>query len=185
MSHETGLRQEFLTFSLQSTASLDHLVQISRLMLTRGSSTVLPHSSVYRPLRDRVNCLEIMVDTLRLSYRDVGSVPSDSLPAQLPPYGTIHSVPQDPPYRLRASPWTQLATDRTVSHLVCLFLALVNPYWRFVEDELFVIAMLSGVPRSHFCSPLLVHAVMSCASVSEPAGAIVFAADVLAAVHRD
>jgi hypothetical protein len=44
-----------------------------------------------------------------------------------------------PPHRFPAAPWTTLTSDdEAVSHLVSLFLAWLNPGWRFVEADIFL-----------------------------------------------
>ncbi|KAK0345930.1 hypothetical protein LTR59_008974 [Friedmanniomyces endolithicus] len=69
-----------------------------------------------------------------------------------------------PPFILPAKPWTDI-TDNSifVSCLVRDFLNYHNPYWRFLEADLFLQGMRSGKVGSDFCSPLLVNAVCALA----------------------
>lgn len=47
--------------------------------------------------------------------------------------------PDQPLHLVTALPWTNITTsDHAVSHLVSLFLAWINPTWRFVEEDLFL-----------------------------------------------
>lgn len=49
------------------------------------------------------------------------------------------SRPDQPLHLVTALPWTIITTsDEAVSHLVSLFLAWINPTWRFVEEDLFL-----------------------------------------------
>ena len=74
-----------------------------------------------------------------------------------------------PPFILPAKPWTDI-TDNSifVSCLVRDFLNYHNPYWRFLEADLFLQGMRSGKVGSDFCSPLLVNAVCALACVGIP-----------------
>lgn len=55
-------------------------------------------------------------------------------------------------------------SDEAVSHLVSLFLCVINPFWRLVEEDAFLRAMRSR-KHSIYCSPLLVHSILACASL--------------------
>jgi hypothetical protein len=54
------------------------------------------------------------------------------------------------PHQVPATPWTTITeSDEAVSHLVSLFLAWINPNWRFVEQDLFLHGeRLAGIPSS-------------------------------------
>lgn len=54
--------------------------------------------------------------------------------------------------------------DEAVSHLVSLFLCFINPFWRLVEEDAFLRAMRSR-KHSVYCSSLLVHSILACASI--------------------
>jgi hypothetical protein len=57
-----------------------------------------------------------------------------------------------PPHQVPAAPWTTLTSDNdAVSHLVSLFLAWLNPGWRFVEADIFLRgkANLCTFPSNH------------------------------------
>jgi hypothetical protein len=73
--------------------------------------------------------------------------------------GPLHYIP--------VSRWTKLVAtseDGSASRLVYLFLKCLNPYWRLVEEDLFLQA--SRVPgESPYCSSFLVNAMLACASL--------------------
>ena len=74
-----------------------------------------------------------------------------------------------PTFWVSASPWTSLtANDHAVSHLVTIFLTYINPYWRCVEEDLFLKSMRRPAENSTYCSSCLVHAILACASVRMP-----------------
>ncbi|KAK0258674.1 hypothetical protein LTS09_006454 [Friedmanniomyces endolithicus] len=69
-----------------------------------------------------------------------------------------------PPFILSAKPWTDITDNNIfVSCLVRDFLNYHNPYWRFLEADLFLQGMRTGKVGSEFCSPLLVNAVCALA----------------------
>ena len=53
-----------------------------------------------------------------------------------------------------------MVDDEMVSSLVSLFFTFLNPYWRFVEQDLFIRAMRAKIP-SAYCSSLLVYAILA------------------------
>lgn len=62
-----------------------------------------------------------------------------------------------------AQPWTKLTTDDAlVSHPVTVFLNYNNVYSRYVEEDVFLRSMQSGV-SDEFCSPFLVNAICAMA----------------------
>jgi hypothetical protein len=73
--------------------------------------------------------------------------------------GSLHHIP--------VSRWTDLVAaskDEFASRLIYLFLKCLNPYWRLVEEDLFLQA--SRMPgKSLYCSSFLVNAILACASV--------------------
>lgn len=71
----------------------------------------------------------------------------------------IHDVP--------AEPWTLVTSNNLfISRLISVFLSYINPYWRYVEDDLFLSNMQSAKPGP-FCSSFLVNAICALACVSE------------------
>lgn len=71
---------------------------------------------------------------------------------------------------LSAKPWTSVAGDRLVSHLISSFFSWDDPcVYTFLDRELFIRDMRSGNrSQSQFCSPLLVNALCALRSVSRP-----------------
>ncbi|KAF7511200.1 hypothetical protein GJ744_005097 [Endocarpon pusillum] len=68
-----------------------------------------------------------------------------------------------PPIPQLAYPWTTLASDEVVSHLVSLYFTWEQPCLQFVDKMAFLADMKAGdVARRHsFCSPLLVSALLA------------------------
>lgn len=81
-------------------------------------------------------------------------------------------VADTPAFSVPSQPWTRVTTDDTlVSHLISTFLLDLNPYWRHVEEDLFLHDMRSEqrsvLDSSLYCSPLLVNAICALSCVSE------------------
>lgn len=73
-----------------------------------------------------------------------------------------------PPITVVANPWTTLASDEVVSHLVSLYFTWEQPCLQFVDKNAFVEDMKIGqtTRRDGFCSSLLVSALLAQACVS-------------------
>jgi hypothetical protein len=165
-SHERMIRQELLHTIFKSTAPLDQIVAFSKKLVTAGPRMYVPGLSVLKPLQDCIITLETLT-----SIFDADAAVADDGRAEsgiTDDAGTAEQrSPLLPKYSLRASPWTHVSiSDAAFSHLISLFLAFVNPYWRFVEKDEFLAALQLGDTTSEFCSKTLVHAMLSCASVS-------------------
>lgn len=134
------------------------------LRLAMSVSTGLPRAEVPDPQRFRVFCnrivhfsyLENMLLQMprrlspvsRISLAQVGQPSSAVIQhANAVQDGYLldgMDSPDVPPYRVLAAPWTTLTSDdEAVSHLISLFLAWINPGWRFVEADIF----LKGIPN--------------------------------------
>jgi len=75
----------------------------------------------------------------------------------------------NPAFSVPSQPWTRVtADDALVSHLVSVFLLDLNPYWRHVEEDLFLRDMRMPLGSTLFCSPLLVNAICALSCVSKP-----------------
>ena len=73
-----------------------------------------------------------------------------------------------PTFSVPSQPWTRVtADDAFVSHLISVFLLDLNPYWRHVEEDLFLHDMCSPLEATHYCSPLLVNAICALSCVSK------------------
>lgn len=162
--YEQQLRQQFLLRLVQSTAPMDRLVDVASRVFNERTRFALPAEEAYRPLRDRIITLETLGGILKTVNPNAGAIESGethSDPTALPPSGSYDG----PIFWVNARPWTNLTTnDEAVSHLVSMFLTLFNPFWRFVEEDLFLRAMRSGDIKSPFCSPCLVNAILACAA---------------------
>jgi hypothetical protein len=165
-SHERMIRQELLHTIFKSTAPLDQIVAFSKKLVTAGPRMYVPALSVLKPLQDCIITLETLTSIFDADAAVVDDGRAES--ATTDDAGTAEQrSPLLPKYSLRASPWTHVSiSDAAFSHLISLFLAFVNPYWRFVEKDEFLAALQLGDTTSEFCSKTLVHAMLSCASAS-------------------
>lgn len=59
-----------------------------------------------------------------------------------------------------------LDTDEEMSQFLSVYFSLINPIYRFVEEDLVMAALNAGDISSPGCSPLLVHALIALTSVS-------------------
>ena len=163
-SHERMLRQHFLVTLMQSTAPLQSVISLASLVLNPHTKINLPPHQAFQPLKETIMTLEtilgVLDDANSTSRGPVG--PEDITPRSKP-----SSRPSGPPFWVPARGWTTRdVSDEAASKLVSLFLALINPYWRFVEEDLFLAAMRAGYPSTTYCSPLLVNAILSLVSVT-------------------
>ncbi|KAL5003323.1 hypothetical protein BDV10DRAFT_43972 [Aspergillus recurvatus] len=70
----------------------------------------------------------------------------------------------DPPYHVPACPWTSVTDDSNyISHLISLYFTWNSPVQKWIERDLFIRDMKSGVIDSPFCSPFLVNAILAVA----------------------
>lgn len=162
--YERNRRQSFIVALAQTVEPLEDIVDLAASVLNPYVRLNLPPTEAWQRLRDRIVTLETLCGVLgeanpnrRFLERETDRSISVDNPF-VSHYGPLFWVP--------ASPWTRLtSSDETVSHLVSLFLSYTNPFWRFVEDDLFLRAMRNRDVRSEFCSPVLVNAILACASV--------------------
>ncbi len=77
-------------------------------------------------------------------------------------------APEDSLFKVPAQPWTSVAGDALVSHLVSAFFKWDNPFvCSFIDQELFLRDMRHGSQaNSQFCSPFLVNSLCAWRSVS-------------------
>ena len=156
--------QNFLRLLLQTTSPLPELVRLAlEIQLNTRIASDLPKVAAYDSLRDSVVTVKTLSSVLARIDLNTNSL---ALGKSLAPHRMADGFHGSAPFWVSASPWTATtSSDFVVSHLVSTFLALVNGYWRFVEQDVFLRAMRSGKP-SVYCSPLLVNAILACASVS-------------------
>jgi hypothetical protein len=72
----------------------------------------------------------------------------------------------NPPVTVNALPWTKIASSEVVSHLFSLYFTWEQPLFQFIDKTCFLAAFHSGDLSHRFCSKVLVHALLSHASVS-------------------
>jgi hypothetical protein len=73
-----------------------------------------------------------------------------------------------PPIAMFAHPWTTLASDEVVSHLLSLYFTWEQPCLQFIDKTAFLADLKAGeISRTNgFCSPVLVSALLAQACVS-------------------
>ena len=139
-----------------STGPLREILNMAMVTLDPTSRMEPPDLRDLSMLRDRVvhiSQMESLLDRRRMP-KQVGSGISMLLDAaghSLEPSApsgvavrsnaldTAHDHPLVPPHQVPAAPWTKVTSDdEAVSHLVSLYLAWINPTWRFVEQDLFL-----------------------------------------------
>ena len=178
LNSQQHARQVFLSNLMGTNASFDDLVDFMAHSIVTTTNVHIPNASVFRQLRGQ----QVGLDTLRelvgipapqrriaisdlLSDGNASSPPSKDAGTRSTPSGHQDDQTTEPPFKVPAKPWTNLADDELVSHLISIFLEWINPCWRAVEQDLFVEALRSGDPNSLYCSPFLVNSILALASV--------------------
>lgn len=149
--------QTFLVNLAHSTGTLRQIVRLAGSISKVTNSVQIPDPRIFDALCNRVARFSYIEDMLRKSLQ-LSSVPPLLLDGAAEPQrddalyrltlenGALEddiSMPDSPPHRVPATPWTTLTTDDdAVSHLVSLFLAWINPTWRFVEADLLLLGNL-------------------------------------------
>ena len=143
---------------VHSTGSLRQILGLGMSVSTGFSRLEVPDPQCFRLLCNRIVHFSYMENMLRTSKRlspvfDMLSNEIEQLPSADTHYTTTmqDEYPLNdsdsfdvPPHQVPAAPWTTLTSDDdAVSHLISLFLAWINPGWRFVEGDLF----LKGIPK--------------------------------------
>lgn len=148
-STSVNARQRVLLLLAQSTANLQYIINF---LGTSDSSAGFGVKLRLDTLRNRIVNPETLVHL---------ATGSDGLTRSLHFGGTDDT----PTFVVPASPWTNLTTDDLfVSHLLSVFINYVNPYWRYVEEDLVLQGMRAGKTGT-YCSPLLVNAICAFACV--------------------
>lgn len=149
---------------LHSTGSLQEIITLAMDSITRSQ---LPRPQALQHLRNRIvhiSLLEAILSRLPKQMRlgsevsplSIGSA-NGSTPSTEPSTSGVQvgaaicaaTSDDRPPICVRAGTWTTItSSDQAVSHLVSLFLAWINPTWRFVEEDLF----LKGKPTLVRCN---------------------------------
>ncbi|KAK4495298.1 hypothetical protein PRZ48_013628 [Zasmidium cellare] len=117
----------------------------------------LPSREALKPLRDTIVSLEALTGLIANS--------NSSIPRAIP-YNALDEVEEEQPlFWIPAQKWTTIEiSDWAMSHLVSVFLVFLNPYFRYVEQDLFLQAIRRG-KESTYCTPLLVNAILAFASL--------------------
>ena len=150
-----------------STGSLRQILRLAMVVSTGLPRVEAPDPQRFQLLRNRIVHFSHMENMLSQMPKQLSPVPL-VLPnqAEQPSSAGIQSTiaMQDlylqdgtessdiPPHQVPAAPWTTLTSDDdAVSHLVSLFLAWLNPGWRFVEADIFLRgkAKLCTFPSNH------------------------------------
>lgn len=153
-------RRQILTAMAQSTAALLPLVESGQRVLAAADELARSRATLLWSLQDQIVTLEILDTVVRDSL--LTSPEHQSLMAR----AWVDSSHTGPDLWVPALPWSPLQRDdAAVSHLVSLFLAYVNPFYRFLEEDVFVAAMRRQSTRNDLCSSLLIYSVLAAASV--------------------
>ncbi|EME45355.1 hypothetical protein DOTSEDRAFT_71176 [Dothistroma septosporum NZE10] len=158
----------FIMAVVQSTLALREVIGVGISILEGSSHILLPQQDAYESIRDTVIHLESIGQLLR----DANPHATLLLLGGLPEYNLCRvpraigdGLDHGPVVWVETAPWVDLSIgNHATSHLISIFLRIHNPFWRCVEEDLFVKAMRSGQLDSGFCSPLLVNAILALAS---------------------
>lgn len=147
--------ERFLVALAHSTGSLRDIISLAASTLDPTAKVRLPHPRDFLVLRNRIVHLPNVKTLLHRSEQVCNELPvplladasNPSVRNALPGLdasnycagGNDPTSENHPPHEVPAAPWTTItASDEAVSHLVSLFLAWINPTWRFVEQDLFL-----------------------------------------------
>lgn len=150
----------------QSTAPLRDIIDFATSVVGFNNRVHLPAADMFKPLKQRLITLEMIAGILPFkSNPPIMDAHAQShvltLSAELP--DGSHDGPQ---FWVPALPWTNAISDEAVSHLVSIYLTWMNPYWRWLEEDLFLRSIRSqSIKSAEYCSPLLMNAVLAIASV--------------------
>lgn len=146
------------TFLINLAHSTGPLHDVVRLAMDSTTLIQLPDPREFNTLRNRIVYLPYLESMLQKSSMSADNLlASNSGPSTNVSSLTAHphksNEPKDgpddepvedqcPPHYVTAAPWTNITTsDEAVSHLVSVFLTWINPTWRFVEADLFLLGM--------------------------------------------
>ena len=166
LQHSRALQYRVLSILTQSAVSLRQLLELV--------DKVPPPKSL--PTHSWERAIDILQGRPAVTPALLGSLLQPNSPSKLLTNGSSESQGRPvgpykgPTFWVPAQPWLSPGEndDASVSHMVSVFLGYVNPFYRFVEEDLFLAGMRSHDPQSRYCSPFLVNAVLACASVSFP-----------------
>ncbi|CAK1356421.1 unnamed protein product [Cercospora beticola] len=152
----------------QPTAPLKDIVAVAEHIFNNSLGLhQMPAPDALRSLRSRVIKLEEITGRLPVTNGMLTETPQSSKEPRTNGHDPRDQRKSVPIHRVPASPWvsSSSSTDDGVSDLVSTYLSVTNPFARHLEPDLFLADMRSRDQHSHFCSPLLVHAVLACGSL--------------------
>nr|POF26146.1 nitrogen assimilation transcription factor nit-4 [Quercus suber] len=162
VSSQVAARASFLREILQSSASVDRLLQFVDNEMNNSSDKLrYPSSEELVPLRLEISGLEVFADMMRKANSKPSVEPDRELLDS-----PILSTSTMGRFSVPAHPWTNLVSDDAVTELISMFFNYLWPYWRLLERDLFLEAMRSERLDSILCSPFLVNSILALASVS-------------------
>ena len=157
LSSDRVAQHLLLTNLALSTANLENLVAFA------NEYAANPRSTLAADLGGVLNRIIQPEALVRLAQ-------NGSIPRQLGSTEVLQTIAvghDDPTYMVPVAQWTHLIKDDVVfSRLISTFINYANPYWRYIEEDLFLANLRSGQPGM-FCSRFLVHAICSYACVSD------------------
>lgn len=173
LNSRTTLQQAILNSLVQSTASLQKIIDYFEFSGRGPSANLPPMHGVFEPLRNRTIDLVMLQQALQKKYQSSLQGPKKGTKAlNLVPNTSPENLDDEqavPPFLVPAWPWTRLTTDDVfVSRLISLFLTYYNVYLKCVEEQSFLHAICSGQLDSEYCSPFLVNAICAYAAVRSP-----------------
>ncbi len=130
-----------------------------------------------RPIEELAQYVEDMVRTeppVSLAYQQSSLVMEKSTdnevtsPVTAPPMQPyVHFNPVHTPIVMESMPWTMLADNEMISHLLSLFFTWQQPWCQYVDKTAFLADMSTQNTTSpkRFCSPILVNAILAQACV--------------------
>lgn len=167
LSYERQVRRDFLIALSQSNATLPDIVQTATMVFNPHARISLPSHEALQPWRDYIITLEVLSGIVSDANTSRGEIADgEAGSSSLPPH--VQAGEHDGPLHwVEANPWTSLtSSDEAVSHLVSTFLTVCNPFWRFLEEDLFLRDLRSKRKDATYCSPLLLNAVLAYAALS-------------------
>ena len=154
-------KHDFLLSLTQSVGSLDQILSIATTAFQAGSRFHYPSNETNRLFREGIITHEKLNAFLPIGTETTSYAALNPTILHTPDGtydGPLHWVP--------AAPWVQAPiSDDVVSHLVSLYLCFLNPYWRPIEEDVVLRDMRHHGEKPLFCSPFLVNAILSYASV--------------------
>lgn len=149
--------QIFLINLAHSTGSLRQILGLAVSVSTPTTSARIPNPTAFKALCNRIVLFSDMENMLYPVPQPRRVLSLFRGAAEPQAYGAQHRIalqsesfeedihmPHSHLCLVPARPWTTLiADDDAVSHLVSLFLVWINPTWRFVEADIFLLGKLT------------------------------------------